>query len=511
MNKISQPQLQSQEPSGGWLTTVLLVIVILWLPEILTRPLFGDDSFYLWAAEQISKGVYPFRDFYCIDTAGILAYFRFLLPLVGSSTVAYWGLLAGNVLGTAWLLGVLGRRLTGSGAAGIWAGFLFMVFQFHCTPVYALMGKDMLAFTIVLSGLLLCGSTRWWLFGHLLMGIGFAIKPTLGALWLVWMAGDFWLNRSQWVRWLLRALVASVVIGIPFLVVTLWAERQGWGWMAFKVNIGLGGGGYGCYWSGNNLYKLMNIFVPMLWMLPLTVVAIRSQIPFSLSRHLVPLSVLLGGLLNWLIQPMFNSWYFVPFFGGIAVVAGIGVVQLLPRASGQIILMLCLGLFFAFVPSTNLRWLKFLADIGGKEKYTLVEHQSRLMEQYGTGNAPPYIQDWVRTEVGRIVPPGARVGITVTDGNLLWALRDYRPGFWAVWCPSWNPKKLTEGLQASSADVVVGFQTATHASGSSIYYDHTAKFRWEMPEAATQALAKHYQEVTNQFGYVIYRRRETNP
>ena len=491
----------------GVLLGCALMAVVLVLPEVVTRPLFGDDSFYLWAAKQISQGVYPFRDFYCIDTAGVLAYFRLLLPLLGSSSVAYWALLAGNVLGTAWLLGVLGRRITGSGAAGIWAGFLFMVFQFRCTPAYAVMGKDMLAFSFVLAGLLLCGNTRWWLFGHLLMGVGFAIKPTLGALWLVWMAGDFWLNRGQWIRWLLRAMVASVAIGIPFLAVTFWAERQGWGWMAFKVNVGLGGGGYGSYWSGGTIYKLIHVFSPMLWMFPLAALAFRSLHPLSLSRHLVLLSVLLGALVNWVIQPMFNTWYFVPFFAGIAVVAGIGLVRLLPRMSGQIALMISAGLFFAFVPATNLRWLKFITDIKGKEPYTLVEHQSRVMAEYAVGNTPPNVQEWVRKEVSKLIGHDGKVGVLVTDGNLLWALRDYRPGFWAVWCPSWNQQRLAEGIAAGSADVIVGVETPT-AEVSSSYSDQVAKLTWQMPEEAVSALNRNYEPVSRGFGYVIYRKRK---
>ncbi len=477
------------------------------LPEVLTRPLFGDDSYYLWTAKQRSQGVYPFRDYYCIDTAGVLAYFRLLLPVLGASSVAYLSFLAVHVLATASLLGVLGRRITGSGAAGTWAGWLFMLFQFHCIPAHSLMGKDMLAFTFVLAGLLLCGSSRWWLFGHLLMGVGFSIKPTLGALWLVWMAGDFWLNRTQWLRWLLRAMMASVVIGIPFFAATFWAEQHHWGCAAFKVNLGLRGSGYGAYWTGGNLYKLSHVFLPMLWMIPLAAVAFRNLLPFSLSRHLILLSLLVGGFVNWAIQPMFNGWYFVPFLSGIIALAGIGVAGLLPRVSNQIALMITAGLFFAFVPSTNLRWTKLLADIVGKEKYTMVEHQSRLMQQYGTGNTPPYIQDWVGNEVGRLVPPGAKVGITVTDGNLLWALRDYRPGFWAVWSPSWNPGKLAEGLDAASAEVVVGVQPQMRGSVSAMYYDQVSQLQWPMPAKAVAALAEKYEEVTNRFGYVIYRRR----
>ncbi|MGA3142391.1 MAG: hypothetical protein ABSF10_05035 [Verrucomicrobiota bacterium] len=492
----------------GVLLGCACIAVALILPEVVTRPLFGDDSFYLWAAKQISQGVYPFRDFYCIDTAGVLAYFRFLLPFLGSSSVAYWGLLAGNILGTAWLLGVLGRRITGSPVAGIWAGFVFMVFQFHCTPAYAVMGKDMLAFTFVLAGLLLCGNTRWWLFGHLLMGVGFAIKPTLGALWLVWMAGDFWLHRGQLGRWLLRAVLASVTIGVPFLAVTFWAERHGWGWTAFKVNVGLGGGGYGAYWSGGTLYNLIHVFFPILWMFPLAVVALRSLHPFSLSRHLVLVSVLLGGLVNWVIQPMFNTWYFIPFFGGIAVLAGIGVVRLLPRMSGQIALMICAGLFFAFVPATNLRWLKFITDIKGKEKYTLVEHQSRVMAEYAVGNTPPYVQEWVRQEVSKLIGHDGRVGVLVTDGNLLWALRDYRPGFWAVWSPSWNPQRLAEGVASGSADVIVSIEDISPGTNSNAYYDQVAKLRWNIPEQALTALHEHYQPVAKGFGYVIYQKRK---
>jgi hypothetical protein len=170
--------------------------------------------------------------------------------------------------------------------------------------------------------------------------------------------------------------------------------------------------------------------------------------------------------------------------------------------------MICAGLFFAFVPATNLRWLKFITDIKGKEKYTLVEHQSRVMAEYAVGNTPPYVQEWVRQEVSKLIGHDGRVGVLVTDGNLLWALRDYRPGFWAVWSPSWNPQRLAEGVASGSADVIVSIEDISPGTNSNAYYDQVAKLRWNIPEQALTALHEHYQPVAKGFGYVIYQKRK---
>ncbi|RFC50283.1 MAG: hypothetical protein DVB22_002137 [Verrucomicrobia bacterium] len=490
----------------GFLLGCALIVALLMLPEVLARPLFGDDSYYLWAAKQIARGVYPYRDFFSIDPAGALAYYRLLLPALGGGSVPYWAMLAVIVLGTSFLLGETGRRTTGSGAAGIWAGFIFMIFQFRCTPAYGLMGKDMLAFPFVLAGLLVCGSARWWLLGHLLVGLGLAIKPTLGALWLVWMACDLWANREALVRWIARAVAATLAIGLPFLAATLWAESQGWGWTAFKASAGLRGSGYGSYLSGGTLYNLTHIFVPTLWMVPLAALGYRSVGPLGLARCRVLSSVLLGGLINWTIQPMFNLWYFVPFFGGLAVLSGAGVVRLFPKVSDQLAPLICCGLFVVFVPSSNLRWLKLVSDIKGKSEYTLVEHQSRVMAQYVVGNTPPDIQEWVKEEVAKLVGKDGRVGVLVTDGNLLWALSDYRAGFWAVWSPSWNPDRLSEGVSEGLADVIVGVDRPP-ADSRSKYSSLAAKLFWEMPEEAISALNRNYEPVSRGFGYVIYRKR----
>lgn len=501
---------QSARTADRWLVLVIIGIAMLWLPEILTRPLFGDDSFYLWAAKQIANGVYPIRDFYCIDTVGVLAYFSALYALGCDNSLAYWAMVAGNVIATSWLLGILTRRLTGSFTSGMWAGFIFTIIQFRCTPAQCLVGKDMLAFPFVLGGLLLAEKRRWGILGHLIVGMGLAVKPTLGAIWAIWILGDLVLARNQFGKWFLKACVSTILVGIPFFVVTLWAEQHGWGWAALKVNTGLAKG-FGNLFCIEALYNLTNVFAPVLWTLPFSVLAARRLLPFSLSRDLILMALFVGGLINWLIQPMVSTWYFVPFISVFLVLAAIGVDRIVTGKVEQIVAFAGIGLFLAFVPSTNLRWIKLLGNIGGKEKYSLVEHQSRLMNQSGMRNTPPFIQDWVRYEVTKIVPQGGRVGIIVTDGNLLWALRDYRPGFWAVWCPSWNPGKLTEGLNAGTADVVVGVQTQMKGRGSAIYYDRVAQLQWQMPEAAAQALARNYEELVSQYGYVIYRRREPNP
>lgn len=493
--------------NSGWLLVAAALGVFLTIPDVITRPLFGDDAYYIWGATQIHHGCYPIRDFFAIDPAGTWAYFCGMRYLLGESSIGYWSMITANVIITACLLGLLARNISQS-VSGILTAFMFVMFQFRCTVPYELVGKDMLGFPFVLGGLLLASRFRWWIPAHILVGMGLAIKPTLGAIWLVWMTADFWLNRDQLIRWLPRAVLASAAIGIPFLAATLWAEQQGWGLAAFKVNVGLRSGGYGVYFSGGTLYKFLHAILPAAWLLPLIGVGCRSIKPMNLSKHQLLLSILCGGLINWLIQPMFNNWYFIPFIGGVIVLAAIGVVQLLPGISGLIGLTLSAGLFFGFVPATNLRWLKLATDIDGKGKYTLSDHQSRMIAQYAVCNTPPYIQDWVKQEVLRIGDGNTKIGLIVTDGNLLWALRNYRPGFWAVWSPSWNPQQLTEGIASGSADVIVGVEDISAGTNSSSNYNQIAKLRWNIPEQALAALHEHYQTAATGFGYVIYQRRK---
>jgi hypothetical protein len=183
-------------------------------------------------------------------------------------------------------------------------------------------------------------------------------------------------------------------------------------------------------------------------------------------------------------------------------------VRLLPRRSDQVLIMMCAALVFAFVPATNIRWLKLATDTHGKDKYTLVDHQSRLMAEYALGNTPPYIQNWVRDEVAKLTDHQGSVGILVTDGSLLWALRDYRPGFWADWCPSWDPKRLAEGVASGSADVIVSVDNIASGTTANIYYDQVAKLRWAVPPEAMAALQTQYQVAAENFGYVIYVKRK---
>jgi hypothetical protein len=492
----------------GWLLAAAVLGFLLIIPNVITRPLFNDDAYYIWGATQIHHGCYPVRDFFAIDPAGTWAYFCWTRYFFGEGSVGYWIMITANVVITACLLGMLARDISNSFISGIWTAFLFMLFQLMCVPAPGLVGKDMIGFPFVLGGLMLATRLRWWIAAHLLVGIGLAIKPTIGAIWLIWMAGDFCLRRGHPVRWLLRAVLASVAIGIPFLAATFWAEQHNWGWVAFKVNVGLRSGGYGAYWSGGTLYNFLHAILPALWLLPFVVAGCRNLISVNWCRQQLLLSVLVGGFINWAIQPMFNGWYFVPFFGGSMVLAGLGVGRLLRRMSGQIALMICAGLFFAFVPATNLRWLKLITDIKGKKKYTLAEHQSRMMAEYGMGNTPPHVQEWIRQEVSQCGDKNTKVGLLVTDGCLLWALRDYRPGFWAVWSPSWNPQRVAEGVASGSADVIVSIEDISACTNSNLYYDQVAKLRWNIPDQALTALNDHYQAVARGFGYVIYQKRK---
>jgi len=490
-----------------WLLAAALLGLLFYLPEVLSRPLFGDDAFYIWGATLIHHGFYPIHDFFAIDPAGTWAYFCGVRALFGEGSMGYWGMVTLNVTVTAALLGLVARQMGGA-AAGVWTAFLFALFQLRCLPAFELVGKDMLGFPFVLGGLLLAARSRWWIPAQLLVGVGLAIKPTLGAVWLVWMAADLWRFRDRLGWWLVRAAVAAVAIGLPFLAATEWAEQHGWGWAALKVNAGLRGNGYGAYFSGSTLYKLLHDILPAIWLSPLVVAGARGLWPGNAGKCQLLGALVAGGFVNWAIQPMFNSWYFVSFYGGLMVVAGMGVTRLLPRLSGQIAIMICAALFFAFVPATNLRWIKLLTDIHGKDRYTLADHQSRLMAEYALGNTPPIIQAWVRDEVARLTDHQGRVGVLVTDGSLLWALRDYRPGFWADWCPSWNPQQLADGVASGSADVLVSVEDLAGGTNANIYYDQVAKLRWEVPARALTALENQYQPVAEKFGYVIYVRRK---
>ena len=482
----------------------MVLTLLVMLPEILTRPLFGDDAINLWDARQIANGAAPVRDFFCIDPAGDLAYFSLFRTAFGESSVAYWAMITVNVLTTASLLGWLSRRLGGTRTMAIWAGFLFCVFQFRCVPAYGLVGKDMLGLPFVLGGLLLCKSGRWRLLGQLVMGVGIAIKPTLGAIWLVWVIAQFIAERPAWYKWVAATAVGGAAIGTPFLLATWWAEQNGWGWAAIRTTLGLSGH-YGSYWSGAAIYKLCHVALSQLWLFPLAVSGWRAARRIPLARSAEFWALLGGGFINWAIQPMFNGWYFTAFTGAIVVLAAFGLTSIIGPLRAQVPLMALAAFYVLFIPATNLRWLKLVTDIKGKEPYTLADHQTRIMEEYSIGKTTPIDQAWIRAQVSKFVQPGAKVGVLVNDGNLLWALRDYRPGFWAVWSPDWNPSELTKGVASGSAELIVGVEQPV--AGQSSYANRMSQLWWPMPDEARLALERGYEDVQKGRGFVIYLRR----
>jgi hypothetical protein len=496
----SQSDAERARRIGLWLITA--GTLALWLPEVLTRPLFGDDSFYLWAARQMAHGHFPIRDFYCIDTAGMLACFSLLGPLIGSSSVAYWLVLATIVLVTASLLGGLVSKATPVASASAWTVFVFSIAQFYLVPAYALAGKDLFGFPFLLAGLLLAAHRRWWPAAHLIMGVGIAIKPTLGAIWLTWIFGQLWLARAHPRAALLRTSLATLMMGAPFLAATLWAEQHGWGWAMFRTELGLTGGHYGTYLSVASLYKLANVLAPVLWLLPLAVVGAIALRPYDLAQHLPLLAVLIGGAVNAGVQPMFDTWYFTPLVGGVACLASIGIARMLREERAQALSMLAAGLFVVFVPSTNLRWLKLLFDKG----YNLQEHQSRVIVGYNKNSATPIEQAWVRGEVIKLIGERGKVGVLVDDANLLWALWNYEPAYWAVRCPSWHPERLVEGISSRRADVIVGVEQPRHRA-SAIYTSRTAQLWWPLPPNVVKALTRNYRVAAESYGYVVYVRK----
>ena len=103
---------------------ILLALLTLRLPS-LAQPAGGDQSLYLYVAQQINAGDVPYRDAWEQKPPGVFyiyAALQWLWPW--ASIVAVADLLAAAL--TAWLLAGLGRRMFG-GAVGEAAGVLFLV------------------------------------------------------------------------------------------------------------------------------------------------------------------------------------------------------------------------------------------------------------------------------------------------------------------------------------------------------------------------------------------------
>jgi hypothetical protein len=148
-----------------------------------------------------------------------------------------------------------------------------------------------------------------------------------------------------------------------------------------------------------------------------------------------------------------------------------------------------------------------IVDAKSKVPYGIAEHQGRILSGYGLANTPPHVQDWIRHELSRIADKSTRVGVLVTDGNLLWAIRDYPPGFWAVWSPSWNPDRLVEGLASGSADVIIGIENVKSDAKPRYYLDQSSRLRWDIPDEALVVLREQYRPVAKAFEYIIYQKR----
>ena len=260
----------------------------------------------------------------------------------------------------AGLIVIIGRRLTGSALAGLFAGLIMALtpiisFYAQTARSYALVFCCVVATTLALIRALEAEDaggrlTRWWVLYGALVTVGGYLNE-LFLLVLAAHAVTVLLTRygRQTVKhWLVSAVVGSVLV-LPVIALSV-KERAAVGWIP-RPDVHDVGILFHDYFGATNLVSIFMFLFAVLAVLPATgLPAIRVWRPrpqsgtaagaksawwdqggLSLPSVAVPLLVLPGGLLlveSWIGKPLYADRYVLYGEAGAALLAGAGVYRL---------------------------------------------------------------------------------------------------------------------------------------------------------------------------------------
>jgi mannosyltransferase len=259
----------------------------------------------------------------------------------------------------AGLIVIIGRRLTGSALAGLFAGLIMALtpiisFYAQTARSYAMVFCCVVAATLALLRALEAEDAgapqvtrRWVLYGALVTVGGY-----LNELFLLVLAAHLVTvlltryGRPAVKRWLISAVVGSVLV-LPVIALSI-KERAAVGWIP-RPDVHDVGILFHDYFGATNLVSVFMFLFAVLAVLPAAgLPAIRVSRPrsgraagagsawwnqggVSLPSVAVPLLVLPGGLLlaeSWIGKPLYADRYVLYGEAGAALLAGAGVYRL---------------------------------------------------------------------------------------------------------------------------------------------------------------------------------------
>ena len=391
-----------------------------------------DEGWYLYAANLVSEGRMPYRDFFYTQGP--------LLPIVYSAFTPIWSL--GGLLGARIFTLVVGaagiavamrlsHRLAPEGRKRHAAVVTLLLLGCNLYHVYylAVPKTYALASLLVMIGFwLLCrGDDEFYAKRHVaIAGAGFClalaagVRISLGALLATTALCLAFARRWRTFVVFLAAGAAGIALVYgPFVV-----DSRSLAGLVAAQRYHAARGGADMVWTVGSLSRLVRWYLPVFVMFGLWAFVRPAMFGYRKDNPLPPVAhMLLFGFLAVFVVQMLAPYpyedYQVPIMGLLAVVASVGAVTVfMEHGLGRIVLLLALGMSFACSFGSPLleKW-----SIDGQDRFWAVKKSaselSKLrsvaakIERLDPGGKTLLTQDlYLAIETGRKVPDGLEMG-----------------------------------------------------------------------------------------------------
>ena len=391
-----------------------------------------DEGWYLYAANLVSEGRLPYRDFFYTQGP--------LLPLVYSLFTPIWGL--GGLLGariftlTIGAAGIaiamrLSHHLAPEGRKGHAAVITLLLLGCNLYHVYylAIPKTYALASLLVMMGFwLLCrGSDEFYAKRHMAVaGAGFCLALAAGArISLGALLATTALCLAFARRW--RTFVvfsAAGVVGLALVYGPFLIDAKALDGFLLAQRYHAARGGSDIVWTVGSLSRLVRWYLPMFVLLGLWAFVRPAMSSFRKDNPipLVAYMLLFGFLAVFVVQmlaPYPYEDYQVPVMGLLAVVASVGAVTVFEEHGlGRMALLLALGMSFAASFGSPLleKWStdgqdRFWAIKKSESELSRLRSVAAKIEKLDPGGKTLLTQDlYLAIETGRKVPDGLEMG-----------------------------------------------------------------------------------------------------
>ena len=391
-----------------------------------------DEGWYLYAANLVSEGRIPYRDFFYTQGP--------LLPLVYSLFTPIWslgGILGARIftlaIGTAGIViaALLSRRLAPEGRKDHAAVITLMLLGCNLYHVYylAIPKTYALASLLVMAGfwLLARGCDEMYAKRHLAVvcaGLCLALaagtRISLGAL-LATTALCLAIAR----RWRTFVLFSAAgAAGLALVYGPFVADSKSFAVLVEAQRYHAARGGADIVWTVGSLSRLVRWYLPLFVLLGIwafvrpAMIGYRKDNPLPLVAYML----LFGFFAVFAVQmlaPFPYEDYQVPIMGILAVAASVGAVTVFSEAgTGRIVLLLALGMSFACSFGSPLleKWStdgqdRFWSIKKSASELSVLRSVADKIEKLDPGGKTLLTQDlYLAIETGRKVPDGLEMG-----------------------------------------------------------------------------------------------------